>query len=79
MVSARVSLDIEAGMVEIAGLFFFFLQSCSLRSNFVIYELMSVQVIWMMKIRRLDPHSRPRERPKLIRSHGVVLPLNNFS
>lgn len=78
MISARVFLDIEASMVEIAG-FFFFLQSCSLRSNFVIYELLSVQVIWMMKIRRLDPYSRPRERPKLIRCHGVVLPLNNFS
>lgn len=55
------------------------LQSWSLRSNFVIYELTSVHVNWMMKIRRLDPHSRPLERPKLMRSHGVVLPLNNFS
>ena len=48
----------------------------SLSSNFVIYELMSV-VIWMMKIRRLDPHSTPQERPKLARSHLVVVPLSD--
>lgn len=56
---------------------FLWLQSCSLRSNWVILELMSV--LLMMKIRRLGPHPMPQERPKLARNYAVVLPLNDCS